>query len=156
MKNWGWSLSTHHESPVTQIQNLEKEMQETKKAVAKWSDQKTARYFALPLGKYNPSVFTVLKKEFKAIRLAGGGFETLPVKDPYRLKTINITQQMPPEEVYQMCKKAIENKEWAILMFHYLGRPEKGDLNYSVENFKRLIEKLNGLKPYIKPMDWVL
>ncbi len=156
MRKWGWSLSAHHETPVTEIKDLKKELTHTKSELSKISDPKTVTYFALPLGKYNPQVFQILKEEFKVLRMAGGGFESLPVKDPYRLKTINVIASMTPDEVFELCKKAIANREWAILMFHYLDTPEKGDLNYSSENYKILMKKLSTLKPFVKPIDWVI
>ncbi len=156
MRDWGWSLSAHLETPVTQVQDLKKTLAATKKSISKFGGKAGMDYFALPLGKYNSKSLETLKKQFKVVRLAGGGFETLPVEDPYRLKTINVTMSMGPDEVYELCKKAIDNHEWAILMFHYLDMPEKGDLNYSVENYKELMKKLSTLKKFVLPVDWVI
>lgn len=156
MKSWGWSLSTHLETPVTQVKELDKLLNSAKEKISHVGGKAGLDYFALPLGKYNSQTLEILKKQFKVVRLAGGGFETLPVKDPYRLKTINVTMSMSPDEVYQLCKKAIDNHEWAILMFHYLGQPDKGDLNYSIEDYRTLMKKLSTLKKYVKPVDWVI
>ena len=150
LKDLGWSLSTHLTTPVTEIKKLETEVLKAKSQVQRWGNKKMASHFALPLGRYNKSSLAILKKHFKSIRLAGGLTQTLPVKDISRLKTINVTQSMKPEEVYKRCREALDNGEWAILMFHYLDLPSKGDLNYSSKNYKKLMELLSKHSSRVK------
>lgn len=155
MKEMGWSLSAHLTTPVTQIKDLDGVIKEAKAYVTKWGSAKTADHFALPLGKYNPSVLSTLKNYFKTIRLAGGHTQTLPVQDQYRLKTINVISNMSPEDVYKKCVAALNNGEWAILMFHYLDDPSKGALNYSSSNYKKLMELLAKHRGDVLPVDEV-
>jgi hypothetical protein len=156
IKKWGWSISAHLTTPVTQIKNLPQVLKETKAQIMQRGNSASAEHFALPLGKYDAETLEILKKYFKSVRLAGGHAETLPVQDHYRLKTINVTQAMPPEEVFEWCKKSILNKEWAILMFHYLDQPEKGELNYSSKNYKKLMNLLKPYAQYVKTVEQVL
>jgi peptidoglycan/xylan/chitin deacetylase (PgdA/CDA1 family) len=156
MKLWGWSFGTHLKTPITQKENLLETLLNAKKEIAKISgDKKGVDHFALPLGKYNENSLSLLRPHFQTIRLAGGSFETLPAPDAYRLKTINVTQEMKPSVVFGLCKKAIDNGDWAILMFHYLDKPSKGDLNYSSSDFKELSRLLSSLKERILPVDQV-
>ncbi|MCF8060660.1 MAG: polysaccharide deacetylase family protein [Bacteriovoracaceae bacterium] len=156
LKQWGWSLSGHLAAPVTQIEDLEAVIIKTQKTISRFGSNESAKHFALPLGKYNEQTLNILKKHFSSVRLAGGLAETLPITDQYRLKTINITQSMQPSEVYKLCKEAIRNKDWAILMFHYLDKPEKGALSYSSENFKKLMNMLSEFKGQIQTIEKVL
>lgn len=155
MKAWNWSLSTHLTTPVTQIENLKEALKEAKTKVSGFSKDDEATHFALPLGKYNEKARKTLKEEFATIRLAGGGFEALPILDPTRLKTINVTQNMKAKDIVTMCEKAIANGDWAILMFHYLDRPEKGDLNYPLSAFETLMKGLSKHQANILPVDRV-
>ncbi len=153
MRSWGWSLSTHLKTPVTEIKNLEKTIALAKKTIGSLGSPPMANHFALPLGKYNSSSLAMLKKHFSSIRLAGGGYETLPLTDPSRLKTINVTDTTTPAELFAMCQKAIMQGDWAILMFHYLGDSKKGELNYPTEGFQSLINQLAPYKANILPVD---
>lgn len=156
MKEWGWGMSSHLETPVTEIKDLPKVLSETLKDVTSWGNNGQSSHFALPLGKYNKEVLPVLKEKFTSVRLAGGNTETLPLYDPFRIKAINVTNQMTPKQVFEKCKRALENREWAVLMFHYLDQPEKGLLNYSSKNYKILMELLAPLKDMVKPVHKVL
>ncbi len=156
MKHWGWSLSAHLTTPVTQIDNLSQVLTETKKKMTTLGSASGSNHFALPLGKYNYKVLNTLKDNFSSVRLAGGLVETLPVHDLYRLRTINVTQNMSPETVFKWCKKAIDNRDWAILMFHYLDKPQQGDLSYTSENFEKVMKMLKRYKSQVKTVEEVL
>jgi|GEM_PF-3514748 len=156
MKSWGWSHSAHLTTPVTQINDLNKVIKEAKEFITKIGSHSSANHFALPLGKYNSIQLDTLKKHFTSVRLAGGFAEGLPITDPFRLKTINVTSDMDPDDVFAWCKKAIDNKDWAILMFHYLDKPEKGELHYSSDKYKALMQKLSIYKKYIKTVEDVI
>jgi hypothetical protein len=156
MKQLGWSLSSHLTTPVTQIKNLREVLLKTKKTMSKWGTPQSASHFALPLGKYDQKSLKALSLEFKSIRLAGGRTEVLPIQDRLRLKTINVTHKMKPQEVFEKCVKAVKNKEWAILMFHYIDRPEKGDLNYSSKDYKELMKLLRTYSKSVQTVEQVL
>lgn len=76
--------------------------------------------------------------------------------DVHRLKTINVIDSMTPEEVFAECKKAIDNKEWAILMFHFIEVPERGELNYSKSRLEGLIKLLAPYKDQVIPVDEII
>jgi hypothetical protein len=63
---------------------------------------------------------------------------------------------MKPQEVFEKCVKAVKNKEWAILMFHYIDRPEKGDLNYSSKDYKELMKLLRTYSKSVQTVEQVL
>lgn len=156
MKAWGWSLSTHLAIPVTGLPDLKSVVAKAKEAIIKLGDPIGAEHFALPLGKYNQRSLGILKNNFSSIRLAGGLFETLPVNDKTRLKTFNVLPNMKPQYVFEQCKKAIENGDWIILMFHYLDQPKQGELNYSSEDYKTLMKLLAPVKDSVKTVSEVL
>lgn len=78
MKKWGWSLSTHHTLPVTQMDKPEKTLHTDRDKIATRSSKYEAAHLALPLGKYNKKLLGIVTDLFASVRLAGGGHETLP------------------------------------------------------------------------------
>ncbi|MCR9203005.1 MAG: polysaccharide deacetylase family protein [Halobacteriovoraceae bacterium] len=153
---WGWSLSSHLTTPVTELKDLEKVVTEAKAKLKKLGGGNSVEHFALPLGKYNKKSLDLLKKNFSTVRLAGGKTEVFPVRDKFRLKTINVIENMSPQEVFNKCEKAIKNGEWAILMFHYIDRPSQGELNYSSKKYETLMKLLAPFKDSVLPIDQVL
>jgi hypothetical protein len=156
MKKWGWGISSHLKTPVTEIKKLDESLTAAKLMTKKLSSHTSAEHFALPLGKYDHKSLKVLKKNFKSVRLAGGGIETLPVGDRFRLKAINVTSDMSVSDIIKLCEAAIANKDWVILMFHYLDRPEFNDLSYSAKKFESLIKALAPMRDHVKTIDEVL
>ena len=160
MQKAGWSISTHMTTPLTHIDinKLEKRLQQNKQKIARKSMDKgrSSKHFALPLGKHNGEVIKVLKKVFESNRLAAGGVESLPPADFYRIKTINVLDSTSPEELFQLAKSAVAHKEWAIFMFHYLDKPERKELNYSLNNYKKFIKLIAPLNKSIKTVDEVI
>lgn len=158
LKNNGWFISSHEFQPVTEVSdhNLKNYLLESKLATKKLSNQESSNHFAYPMGKTNPSSISKVKSIFKSARIAGGGIETLPVGDIYRIRVVNVLPRLTPEKLFEICKKAILNGDWAVLMFHYLDDDSKLDLNYSSKNFEKFLKMLSVLKKDVKPYHEVI
>jgi hypothetical protein len=78
------------------------------------------------------------------------------VGDRFRLEAINVTSDMSVSDIIKLCEAAIANKDWVILMFHYLDRPEFNDLSYSAKKFESLIKALAPMRDHVKTIDEVL
>ena len=70
------------------------------------------------------------------------GSGTLPPADPHLLRVYNVTDTTTPQAVGEAARQARENKEWLILMLHYLVEDPKIDIEYSIENFKALLAEV--------------
>jgi hypothetical protein len=97
----------------------------------------------------------LVKRYFETARVAGGGVETLPPADPHLLRTINVTSQTSPEELASRVKEAVDNGQWAILMFHYLVDQPKSPTEYPESEFKRFIDLLGKAQVPVLPVDEV-
>lgn len=159
MESMGWDISSHHQTPVTDFypDELKKVLGKVVKALGGLSQKKSSQlHFAYPLGRHSKKSMGTIKSTFKSARLASGGVETLPVADKYRLRAINVLSTSSPESLVSYAKKAKASGDWAIFMFHFLGRPEKGDLNYSKENFQKFLDLLTKEKIIVKKVSEVL
>lgn len=159
MKKSGWDISSHYNDPVTTYypDELVKHMTTVKDQLSALSENAMeAQHFAYPLGKHKQKVIDAIKTVFKSARLASGGFETLPPGDVYRIRSINVLPNMSAEALYDLAKKAYDNGDWAVFMFHSIDEPTRGDLDYSSPNFKLFIEKLNANKITVKTVNEVL
>lgn len=140
-----WGISSHHEIPYTEFEpyDLIKEIKFTIKFLADNGFQKTALHLAYPLGKQDREiVLPSVRKYFETARVAGGGVETLPPADPHLLRTFNVLDTTKPHELVKVVKNAVENGQWAILMFHYLVDQPKTDTEYRKEDFVKFIQLL--------------
>lgn len=160
MHQWGSEIGSHHQTPVTEIKNLEtlkSLIKEIKAEISEVSgDSSQSLHFAYPLGKYNVSTLPIIKKLFTSARLAGGGLETLPAANKHRLRVYNVTPASTPERLLELMTTAAANGDWLILMFHYLDQPDKGDLNYSSNAFSQLIKSAKNKNLPIQPVGEVL
>lgn len=140
-----WGISSHHEIPYTEFEpdDLLQEIMFTIKFLADNGFPKTAPHLAYPLGKQDREiVLPSVRKYFETARVAGGGVETLPPADPHLLRTFNVLDTTKPDELVAVAKNAVENGQWAILMFHYLVDYPETDTEYRKEDFVKFITLL--------------
>jgi peptidoglycan/xylan/chitin deacetylase (PgdA/CDA1 family) len=158
IKAWGWDISSHHETPITEFGADERPdlLKSVKNTILKLGNVQMASHFAYPLGQYDSSSLGDIKKLFKSARLAGGGFESLPPADLYRIRSINVTPALSAEDLLAKADLAFKSGDWAVFMFHYLDQPDKGELNYSSSEFKKFIKGLSTKKNHIKTISEVL
>ena len=112
-----------------------------------------SEHLAYPLGKQaSPTVRGIARKHFRTARLAGGGLETLPPADPHLLRVFNVTRRTTPEEIGAAATRARENREWLILMFHYLVPEPKQDTEYSIRDFRRALGEVAATGVRVQPL----
>jgi hypothetical protein len=80
------------------------------------------------------------------------GAETLPPADIFLLRTYNVLNTTPPEEVIRTIETAVNSGQWIILMFHYLVEKPKTDYQYSKADFKEIIKQINDKGFVVKPV----
>lgn len=158
MKVWGWDISSHYETPITDLTSDQRPgiLKSVISSMTKLGDASMASHFAYPLGQYDNTSLADIKKLYKSSRLAGGGFESLPASDLYRIRSINVTPALSAEQLLEKAELAIKNGDWAVFMFHYLDQPDKGELNYSSNEFKKFIKSLESKKNQVKTISKAL
>jgi peptidoglycan/xylan/chitin deacetylase (PgdA/CDA1 family) len=115
-----------------------------------------AQHLAYPLGKQEPRrVRPEVAKRFATARLAGSGPESLPPADPHLLRTINVVDTTTPEEIGAIARRARDDKEWAILMFHWLPARAKQATDYPFDQFVRALEEVAKTGVRVAPVSAV-
>jgi peptidoglycan/xylan/chitin deacetylase (PgdA/CDA1 family) len=145
-ERYGWDVAAHHATPFTEMRpdELESAILGVQHFLVENRFPRGAAHLAYPLGKQNTSlVRPLVRKHFATARLASDGPETLPPADPHLLRVFNVTDATRPEEVGAAARRALENKEWLILMFHHLveGEPSNA-LEYGLDDFRQLLEQV--------------
>jgi peptidoglycan/xylan/chitin deacetylase (PgdA/CDA1 family) len=158
LKNWGWELGSHLVTPVTELtkSEVERQVNNTITHLKSIGSDGGEKHFAFPLGQYNPRDLKIIAPHLSSARLASGGPESLPPKEIFRLRTVNVTPDISPEKLIALANEAVNNGDWVIFMFHYLDKPEKGSLSYSLDDFTKMAKGLSGIKSNIKTIGDVL
>jgi len=150
IKDMGWDIQSHHATPLTLMgkNKTKKELLFGVNFLKKNKLNSKSHHFAYPLGKHNQLIVDEVQSVFKTARLAGAGIETIPPADNFRIRTFNVLNTTTLTELKEHIDKAKKNKQWLILMFHYLKKLPKGELEYSIENFELFCKylKSSGLK----------
>lgn len=150
-----WGISAHHETPYTDFapRELTKEIDFTLDFLTNKGFSTSAHHLAYPLGRQDRKVvLPMVRKYFETARVAGGGVETLPPADPHLLRTINVMDTTKPEELVAEVKRAVDNGQWAILMFHYLVEQPKTSFEYRKSDFEKFIDLLAAANVPVRPV----
>jgi len=152
---YGWDVAAHHKTPFTDLgpDELESTILGVKQYLEENEFGEGAGHLAYPLGKQNTQlVRPLVRKHFTSARVATAGPETLPPADPHLLRVYNVTNKTTPQEVGEAARRARENKEWLILMFHYLVDEPKNATEYSLEDFKALLAEVKKSEVKVMPL----
>ena len=139
---YGWEIAAHHETSFTELRpdELENTILGVQQFLMENGFGKGAGHLAYPLGRQNTAlVRPLVRKHFTTARVASMGPETLPPADPYLLRAMNVTNDTKPDEVAAAARRALENHEWLILMFHYLVEKPSEPLEYGIKDFEKVI-----------------
>jgi peptidoglycan/xylan/chitin deacetylase (PgdA/CDA1 family) len=152
---YGWDVAAHHFTPFTDLspEDLEALVRRTQTWLIDHDFGAGARHLAYPLGKQEPlHVLPLARRFFDTARLASAAPETLPPGDPWRLRAMNVTKDTSPEEVRAAVRRARENHEWLILMFHWLVDQPEWITQYGVGDFGRLLEAIAQEGVAVRPV----
>lgn len=155
---YDWDVAAHHAIPFTDMRpdELENTILSVQRYLADNEFPLGAGHLAYPLGKQNTSlVRPLVRKHFTTARVAGSGPETLPVADRHLLRVFNVTKGTTPEEVGAMAKRAKENKEWLILMLHFLVEETKFDTEYTILDFEKMLKAIDQTGIRVLPLSEV-
>jgi peptidoglycan/xylan/chitin deacetylase (PgdA/CDA1 family) len=153
---YGWDVAAHHEKPFTDMSpdELESSIMGVQRYLIENEFGDGAAHLAYPLGKQNVSVVRPLvRKHFATARVAAKGPETLPPADPHLLRVFNVTHETTPQQIGEAAQQARQNKEWLILMMHYLVGGEATDLlQYTLADFKLMLDEIEKTQVRVLPL----
>ena len=141
----GTDVAAHDDPPFTQVapDELEPRLRGIQSYLVEHGHALGAQHLAYPLGKQETRrVRPTVNRLFATARLAGSGPETLPPADPHLLRAVNVTDVTTPEQVGEAARRARDNHEWLILMFHWLPEKTAKATDYSMSDFKRALDEV--------------
>ena len=157
-ERFGWDVAAHHETSFTDMRpdELEDTILGVQRFLVENEFYRGAGHLAYPLGKQNTSlVRPLVRKHFTTARLAAHGPETLPPADPHLLRAYNVITSTTPEQIRQAALRAKRNKEWLILMLHWLVEDPQFETQYSIANFREMLELIDQTGIRVLPLSEV-
>ncbi len=145
IRHLGSDVAAHDDPPFTQVapNDLEPRLRGIQAFLVEHGHAQGAQHLAYPLGKQETRrVRPTVNNLFATARLAGAGPETVPPADPHLLRAVNVTSTTTPEQVGAAAQRARDNHEWLILMFHWLPEKTEKATDYSMADFKRVLEEV--------------
>jgi len=139
----GTDVAAHDNPPFTELapNDLEPRLRGIQSFLVEHGYALGAQHLAYPLGKQETRrVRPTVNRLFATARLAGSGPETLPPADPHLLRAWNVTDSTTPEQVGEAARRARDNHEWLILMFHWLPEKAAKPTDYAMADFKRALD----------------
>jgi peptidoglycan/xylan/chitin deacetylase (PgdA/CDA1 family) len=154
-RNFGWDVAAHHATPFTELPDLPRALD----AIQGWLGANGLgagrRHLAYPLGKHDARVLALVRPRFATARLASGGAETLPPGDPHRLRALNVLDSTPPEALVAAARRAGEEREWLILMFHFLVDAPQRETEYRIASLREAIAGIAASGVAVRPVSEV-
>lgn len=151
----GFDVAAHEDPPFTQIApgELEPRVRRVQEFLLRHGFAEGAKHLAYPLGKQEPShVRPTVERLFTTARIAGGGPETLPPADPHLLRAVNVIAGTKPEQVGEWARRAKEHGEWLILMLHWLPDATAKHTDYSMDDYRRMLEEIAKVGVRVAPV----
>jgi hypothetical protein len=152
---FGWEVAAHYDVPLTDL--AQDELEPTLLGVKRFLDEhgfeQGSAHLAFPLGRQESEhVMPVVRKHFRTARLASAGPETIPPADPHRLRVVNVLDSTSPAEIQAAARRARIHGEWLILMFHHLVAEPRGPLEYGIQDFVRVLERVRMSGIPVRPV----
>lgn len=155
----GWDISAHHQTNLTTL-STEADVEQTIIGVKKYlydnGFHKGANHFAYPNGAYDETtVLPVIRRYFNTARTISDYAETLPPYDPHKLRVMLVINTTTTSAISTAVTRAINNKEWLILVFHQIVTTADDSTEYSITNFGTVIDNLASSGATVLPVSAV-
>lgn len=142
----GWDIGAHgwsHTYDLATEAIIKDEMIRPYEWLVKNGFLRSADHMAFPGGITDDNIEAVVKQIYKTARTTAGvgiwALNTLPVMNPLRLKTVDVTSSRTLTEMKAYVDKAIASKSWLIFMFHDIKENPSGS-GWNTPNFQALID----------------
>jgi peptidoglycan/xylan/chitin deacetylase (PgdA/CDA1 family) len=154
---FGWDVGSHHFTPFTEFARgeLPAVLDGIRSSLKAQGFARGIRHLAYPLGKHDPEIVALVRPRFATARLASGGSETLPPADPHRLRALNVLRSTPPEALVAAAERARDEREWLILMFHYLVEAPQLDTEYAIRDLRDAAAGIAATGVRVRPVSEV-
>jgi len=160
--NYGWDISAHDYGPslatLTSAEVVEKLL--AVKGYLEANNLNGGQHLSYPFGDYNTNiVLPVVQQYFTTGRQAATGqHEVFPPANYYALKVMTLTDDSnTPSAIATQVAKAINNKDWLILVFHDLVASEpQYSTEYLVDDFNSIVDNINSQGIEVKTVSQVL
>jgi peptidoglycan/xylan/chitin deacetylase (PgdA/CDA1 family) len=142
----GWDICSHthtHRTLTTLTQEeLEYELDESRKWLLRNGFSRGARHLATPGGTWDNTVLDTVKKYFATHRSTIPDDDCYPVANPYVLHCRNISNTTTLANVQTWVANAIASKSWVSLLFHYIADPDTHETQITPTKFNAIIDWL--------------
>ncbi|MFA5551753.1 MAG: hypothetical protein WDA03_09075 [Trueperaceae bacterium] len=123
-----WEVVAHHATPLDQgfdsltEEQLRAELAGVKRWMLEHGFRRGADVIVYPHGLIDGPAIEAVRGYFAAGRTVtrGGGLETLPPADPYRLRAFSVESSDTVEAIKAVIDRAARDRGWLILVFHQL------------------------------------
>ena len=135
---------------------LEPRMRGIQEWLAKHGFAEGAQHLAYPLGKQEPKRVrpTIARSSRRRASPVGGPRRCRPA-DPHLLRAVNVMDTTTPEAGRRRARRARDEGEWLILMFHWLPEKTAKGTDYSMADFRRAIDAVAKTKVRVAPVSEV-
>ncbi len=153
-----WDICAHGVTDLTTLTLAEAEADviTTKKWLLNNGFVRGAHDFAYPNGNYNDNVIQMLKKYFRSARTVINYTESTTPPDMYRLKVFQVLNTTTTSAIQSAVTRAINGKEWLILLFHQIASTATYETQYSITNFGTVIDNIASSGVAVKTVPSVL
>lgn len=144
IQHLGWEITAHtqshdcdliYRSPAT----IDQELTGAKRDLE--SQGLLADQFVTACGADSEELIRIAKREYLSLRTSGTGFNSIPVTEPYSLKTYVLNTSYTFDYVKQLIQQAQRDNTWLILSFHQIDN-EGREFSVTPELFNQIIDEI--------------
>lgn len=153
-----WDICAHGVTDLTTLTLAEAEADvvSTKKWLLNNGFIRGAHDFAYPNGNYSDALIQMLNKYFRSARTVINYTESTTPPDMFRLKVFQVLNTTTTTAVQNAVTRAINGREWLILLFHQITSTASTETQYSITNFSTVIDNLATSGVAVKTVPSVL
>ena len=138
---YGWEIGSHGVNHLKlstlSPDEINNELQISKQALE--SRGIKVKSFATPYGDHNNEVLSLTARHYQSYRTVEGTNNSFPYND-YLVTSKEVSSLVSPEEVKKWIDKAINDREWLVLLFHNIVEDNPGRLDYKKEDLQKIVD----------------
>lgn len=153
----GWDIGGHSDNLLTMLtpEQLEEDIRRTKTYLLA-KKYRGHDMYAIPYGLYNQSVMKTLSSYFTWIRPDDSMHQPSGYISHHRINSQVVPFHIPVSGVISWIEEAIQNRDNLLLVFHKIVENPQVDSEYSLQDFKQILEYLHYRNIDVVPMSQVV
>jgi peptidoglycan/xylan/chitin deacetylase (PgdA/CDA1 family) len=139
----GWGIGGHHITNLRTLNLADAEIAISN--VKNWLKERSyngQEHFAYPMGSYNKDIQNIIMKYFTTARTIDGFNQPFACIIPENINSRTISNITTVSTLKAQIDEAIIHNEWLILNFHKLVEMPSNDIEYSILDFKEIVDYL--------------